>query len=119
MTDLVEGPTRVGFRRLLARGRQALHGAHAPILGYVLSILAVGIALALALPAQYYGFRDLGLPVLTMAVGVVAWYAGTGPLLLAVVLATVGYDYFFTSPFYSFNISSEGLAHLVVFLVWA
>src|SRR5262249_28539248 len=119
MTDLVEGPTRVGFRQLLARGRQALHGARSPVMGYALSILAVAIALAVALPAEYYGFRDLGLPVLTLAVGVTAWYASTGPLALAVVLAAAGYDYFFTAPFYSFNISAEGLAHLMVFLVWA
>src|SRR3954447_11913095 len=119
MTDLAEGLTRVGFRQLLARCSQALHSARSSVLGYVFSIVCFAIALALGLLIQSYGFRDAGLPVLTVAIGLTAWYAGTGALVLAVVLATVSYDFFFVAPIYSFTISPDELAHVFVFVLGA
>jgi len=42
-----------------------------------------------------------------MAVAIVVWHAGTSPGLLAVVLAGIGYDYYFAPPLHSLYIEPE------------
>lgn len=88
MTDLAEGPTRVGVKRALAHWNRELQRIHSPILRYGFSVVCVAIVLGLALALQYYNFREVELPALTLAVALVAWSAGVGPSRLAVVLAT-------------------------------
>jgi signal transduction histidine kinase len=119
MTDLAEGPTNVGVRRILAYWNKQLHRADAPILRYGFSVVCVAIALGLALILQYNRFRGVQLPVLTMAIAVVTWYAGPGPSVLAVVLATLCFNYYFTEPLYSFYISPKDLPYFLVFITWA
>ena len=79
--------------------------------------LPLGFGLALML--QHYQFRDVELPVLTLSVALTTWYAGAGPSVLAILLATACFNYFFTEPFYSFYISSSDLPYFFVFLAWA
>ena len=47
---------------------------HRPLLRYAFSVACVAVALVLAL--EVYGFRDVGLPVIVLAIALVAWYAG-------------------------------------------
>jgi len=107
------------MQRALARSNESLHWIHAPILRYGFSIVCVAIAVGLSLALQYYQFRDVELPVLTLAVALVTWYAGIGPSALAVVLGTMSFAYFFTEPIYSLHVSARDLPFLLVFLVWA
>jgi hypothetical protein len=86
MTDLAEGPTRVGVWRSLAYWNQESQRIHSPILRYGLCILCVAIALGLALIFQYYKIHDAELPVFAAAITIVTWYAGRGPSVLAIVL---------------------------------
>jgi PAS domain S-box-containing protein len=79
----------------------------------------VAIALALALTIQFYGFRDVGLPLFVIAIALVTWHAGGGPSVVAVVLSTLCFDYFFTEPFYSFYVSSKDLPYFITFVMWA
>jgi Domain of unknown function (DUF4118) len=51
-----------------------------------------------ALALQHYQFRDVELPVLTVAIALTTWYAGGGPSVLAVLLSSASFDYFFTEP---------------------
>jgi light-regulated signal transduction histidine kinase (bacteriophytochrome) len=53
-----------------------------------------------------------------LAIAVVTWYAGTGPSLLAMLLSMALFDYFFTPPIYSFEISSNELPNFIIFVVW-
>jgi signal transduction histidine kinase len=92
---------------------------HHPVLGYGLSLVSVGLALGLALLARYYGFRDVELPLFTLAIAIVTWYAGLGPSALTVVLATLLFDYFFVEPLYSLAIAPEEIPYFVIFAVWA
>ena len=92
---------------------------HSPVVRYGFAIACVAIAIGLALGAPLIGFRLVELPLLVLAVVLVPWYAGTGPTVVAVVLATVSYDFLFTEPYYSFTISWQDLASFVVFVVWA
>jgi light-regulated signal transduction histidine kinase (bacteriophytochrome) len=68
---------------------------------------------------QYYQFRDVVLPVLTVAIAFTTWYSGPGPSALAVLLSSVCFDYFFTEPLYSFDISSRDLPYFFIFVAWA
>jgi signal transduction histidine kinase len=118
ITDHAEQPTGVGVRRTLARWNPEAQ-IHSPILRYGFAVVSVAIALGLTLALQYYQFRNMALPVLTLAVALTTWYAGVGPSVLAIVLATVCFDYFFTEPFYTFYISSTDLPYFFVFVAWA
>ncbi|HEY1943725.1 MAG TPA: ATP-binding protein [Roseiarcus sp.] len=90
-----------------------------PILGYALSVVSVAIALGLGLASQYYQLHDVALPLFTVAIACTAWYAGTWPSVLAVLLSSVCFDYFFTEPLHSFDISVEELPYYFIFVAWA
>jgi signal transduction histidine kinase len=119
MTDHAEGPTGVGVRRTLARWDRESQRIRSPVLRYGFSIVSVAIGLGLALTFQYYQFRDVELPVLALSIALTTWYAGTGPAVLAIVLATACFNYFFAEPIYSFAVSSRDLPYFFVFLAWA
>jgi len=79
----------------------------------------VGIALGVAFALQYYQFRDVELPVLVVAIAFTTWYAGNGPSVLAVLLSSACFDYFFVEPLYSLEISSRDLPYFLIFVAWA
>jgi signal transduction histidine kinase len=119
MTELAEGPTHVAVRRSLAYWNQEFQRIHPPILRYGFSVVSVGMALGVAFALQHYQFRDVELPVLTLAIAFTTWYAGTGPCVLAVLLSSAFFDYFFIEPLYSFDISSRDLPYFFIFVAWA
>jgi K+-sensing histidine kinase KdpD len=119
MSDLEERLPRVGVKRTLAGWNQELQRIRSPILSYALSVVCVAIALGLALTLQYYDFRDVELPVLSLAVGITTWYAGIGPSVLAILLSTICFNYFFIEPIHSFAVSIKDLPYFLIFLVWA
>jgi signal transduction histidine kinase len=106
-------------KRTLTGWNQELQRIRSPILSYGLSVVCVAIALGLALILQYYDFRDVELPVLGLAVGISTWYAGIGPSVLAILLSTMCFNYFFTEPLYSFYVSTRDLPYFFIFLAWA
>jgi K+-sensing histidine kinase KdpD len=115
---LAEEPTAVGVRRSLARWNFELHRA-GPAIRYGLSVVCVAVALGAALAFQYWGFHDVELPLLTLSIALTTWYAGAGPSVLAIVLATASFNYFFAEPIYSFAVSSRDLPYFFVFITWA
>src|SRR6202030_385765 len=119
MTKLAEGPPIVGVRRSLAYWNQEFQRIHSPILRYGFSVVSVAIALVVAFALQHYEFRDVELPVLTLAIALTTWYAGAGPSVLAVLLSSACFDYFFTEPLYSFGVSGRDLPYFFIFVVWA
>jgi len=119
MSDLEERPTLVGVKRTLTGWNQELQRIRSPILSYGLSVVCVAIALGLALTLQYYDFRDVELPVLSLAVGITTWYAGIGPSVLAILLSTIFFNYLFTEPLYTFYVSTRDIPYFLSFLVWA
>ena len=90
-----------------------------PVLRYGFAVASFAIALGLALLAQRYGFHNVEVPVFLFAVALTAWYAGSGPAVLAVVLSIVFFDYFFTEPRYTFYVTSSDLPYLIVFASFA
>jgi signal transduction histidine kinase len=119
MTRLAEAPTQVGVRRSLAYWNQEFQRIHSPILRYGFSVVSVAIALGVALALRSYQFREVELPVLTVAIALSTWYAGSGPSVVAVLLSTACFAYFFTEPIYSFEISPSDLPYFLIFVGWA
>ncbi len=119
MTDLAEAPTRVGVRRALARWRRDLQTIHSPILRYSLSVVCLGIGIGLAHTFHELGLHGAELPILVLSIALIAWYAGPGPTVLAVVLATLCFDYLWAEPAYSFRPTREGFNDLLVFVTSA
>jgi signal transduction histidine kinase len=103
----------------MAPWNQQLHRASSRVLRFGFSVVCVAIAFGLAFAFQQYGFRDVEAPLFSLAIVLTTWYAGTGPSVLAVVLSTVCFNYFFTQPLYTFNISSTDLPFFFLFIVWA
>ena len=118
MTELAEAPMHVGGWRALARRNLELHQVRSPILRYGLSVVCVAIALGLSLTLQYLQFRDVEAPLFALSIAIATWYAGNGPSVLAILLSTACFDYFFTEPFYSFEISTKDLPYFFIFVIW-
>jgi signal transduction histidine kinase len=119
MTELAEGSTHVGVRRSLAYWNQEFQRIDSPVLRYGFSVVSVAMALGVAFALQHYQFRDAELPILTVAIAFTTWYAGVGPSVLAVLLSSACFDYFFTEPLYSLDISTRDLPYYIIFVVWA
>jgi signal transduction histidine kinase len=119
MTELADGSPQVGRMRGLAYWNQEFQRIHSPIPRYGFSVVSVAVALGVALALQHYQFRDVDLPVLTVAIAFTTWYAGAGPSVLAVLLSSICFDYFFTEPLYSLDISSRDLPYFFIFVAWA
>jgi K+-sensing histidine kinase KdpD len=83
------------------------------VLRYGLSIILVAISLSVSLLFQGYTFRT---PLFFPAVILSTWFGGTGPGLLAVVLATLSINYFILEPRFAFSFSFHDIVHLAVFL---
>jgi K+-sensing histidine kinase KdpD len=103
MADLAQPSINAGARRFLARWDRRFHNLQSRVVRYGLAIVSVTVALGLSLALQYYQFRGVEVPVLTLAIAVTTWYAGNGPAVAAIILSSLCFDYFFTEPYYSFR----------------
>jgi K+-sensing histidine kinase KdpD len=98
---------------------QEFQRIHSPVLRYAFSVVSVALALGVALVLQHYEFRDVEVPVLAVAIAFTSWYAGVVPSVLAVLLSTACFDYFFLDPIYSFYVTSKDLPYFFTFVTWA
>jgi K+-sensing histidine kinase KdpD len=118
MTELAEGPAGAGVRRSLAYWNQEFQRIHPPILRYGFAVVSVAIALGMGIALHYYQFHDVEMPVFTVAIALTTWYAGSGPSVVAVFFSSACFDYFFTEPLYSFEITSGELHYYFIFVAW-
>src|SRR5580658_1230477 len=105
--------------RILATPNLQLQFARSPVLRYGLAVTSFAIVLGLALLAQRYGFHNVEVPLFLFAIAVTVWYAGAGPAILAVVLSSLAFDYFFTEPRYSFYVTTSEIPYYVVYILFA
>jgi len=89
------------------------------IIRYGSSVAGVAVALGLSLLFRSWGFRNTEVPLLALAIALVTWYAGGGPSVLAVILSAISFDYFFTEPFYTLDISVGDIPYFLIFVAWA
>src|SRR6516164_815717 len=90
-----------------------------PILRYGFAVVFVTVATAVALAIQEYQCRDVELPLMVLVIGLVTWYAGTGPAVVAVLLSTAVFSYLFVEPIYSFYVSARDLPYFLLFVLAA
>jgi signal transduction histidine kinase len=119
MTELADRSAFARARRTEGYWNREFQRIHSPILRYGFSVVSVAIALGVSFVLQFYHCRDAALPVLTVAIALTTWYAGTGPCVAAVLLSSASFDYFFTEPLYSFAISDGELPYYFIFVAWA
>ena len=90
-----------------------------PILRYGFAVVSVAVAIAIALAIRELQFRDVELPLLVLVIGVVTWYAGTGPAVVAVILSTAMFNYLFVEPLYTFYVSPREIPYFLLFVLSA
>ncbi|MBV8275142.1 MAG: DUF4118 domain-containing protein, partial [Verrucomicrobia bacterium] len=86
---------------------------------YGLAVISVCLALGAALVLAHFHFRDVEVPLLLFAVAVAAWYCGVGPAVVALLLAYLSFDYFFTAPYYTLYISVADIPYFIAFAAFA
>lgn len=86
---------------------------------YVLSALAVGLAVAATLLFDIVAPQAPTMFLLFGAIVAVAWFLGTGPGWLSVALATVSADYFFIPPIHVLELGSKDIPWLIAFVASA
>src|SRR5262249_35593143 len=110
---------KAGFRER-ARGKHGTRSASmSRVRPYALAVALTALGFALAFAAGSLGAQKVEFPMCLMAVGAAVWYAGTGPGAVAGVLATLGFDFFFTEPLYSLAIRGEDQIYFAVFVIFA
>jgi K+-sensing histidine kinase KdpD len=97
----------------MPKARRNLHTVVTGFLRYGFSAVAVTTSLALTLLFREYTFRT---PLFFPAIILSTWFGGTGPGLLAVVLATLSINFFILEPRFAFAFTFRDLVHLGVFL---
>ena len=86
---------------------------------YVLSTASVGLALFGSLFLQREGFRALDFPLFLFAIASTVWYPGVGPTIVALVLSSLAFDYYFVEPRHSFAVAPSDIPYFVTFLLFA
>jgi len=86
---------------------------------YGLAVIFVALAVMPALVLQHFKFRDVELPFLLFAIALTAWHAGVGPSVLAIVLSSLCFDYFFAPPLYAFSLSLADIPAILVLISFA
>jgi signal transduction histidine kinase len=85
---------------------------------YSFAVLSVAAALGTALLLDRFGFRDATVPLFICASAIISWYGGPGPAVLAVVLCSLAFDYFFVPPLYTLYIAPSELPYFVIFALF-
>lgn len=84
-------------------------------LGYGFAVACVAIALGLALLLNVARYVGVAAGLFDIAIIVTAWYAGAGPSTVAVILSAIFFNYFFTEPLYTLEVTREDLPYFLFF----
>jgi PAS domain S-box-containing protein len=85
---------------------------------YGYAVLAVAAAMLVTLAARHFGLTNRSAAFLA-AILLTGWYAGNGPMLVAMALSTFVFDFFFLPPLYTFGLSWGADPYLIWFLLFA
>ncbi len=86
---------------------------------YSVALVSVVLASLPALALQHYKFRDVELPLFLFAIALTAWHAGAGPAVLAIVLSSLCFDYFFAPPLYAFALTAADIPAVTILVAFA
>jgi C4-dicarboxylate-specific signal transduction histidine kinase len=77
-------------------------------------LAVITVAAALIITSSFEQYTEVA-PLFYAAIVVTAWFGGMGPGLLAVAIATVAIDYYFTPPLYTLGLGTKHISSLIVF----
>ena len=86
---------------------------------YGLAILSVGVALGASLLLEHFHFRVPSALLLLFAVAISSWYGGPGPAVLAVILSTISFYWYFVEPVRTIYIYRSQIPYFVIFTAFA
>ncbi len=86
---------------------------------YGLAVLSVSMALSLALLLQRLHFRDAEVPLFLFAIAITAWYGGSRPAVLALLLSCTSFDFYFAEPLHSLRVSRFAFPYFIAFASFA
>src|SRR5271165_3757267 len=86
---------------------------------YGLAILSVGVALGASLLLDHFHFRVPSALLLLFAVAISSWYAGAGPAVLAAILSTISFYWYFVEPVHTIYIYRSEVPYFVIFTAFA
>jgi PAS domain S-box-containing protein len=107
----------IGPKQAIAGGKHLLRPLPA-IQRYGLAVLSVSVALGIALLMEGFHVREVGIPLFLFAIAVSAWYGG-GAAMLALLLSSISFDYFFTEPLHTLTITGSDLPYFIFFTSFA
>jgi len=87
----------------MAQSKLQLRIAQSSVLRYGLAVASVTIAIPIGLFLEHHEFHRGAIPLFLLAVALSAWYGGAGPAMLATVLSTLSFDYYFAPPVHNLN----------------
>ena len=85
---------------------------------YGLAVLSVGVALESALFLARHNFQGVEFPLFLFAMALIAWHEGTGPAILALLLSSVAFNYYFTEPLHSLYVTRSEVPYYVMFILF-
>jgi len=103
----------------MAQGNSRSHKLLPIIQRYGFAVISVILAVLPGLLLQHYKLRDVELPLLLFAIALTVWHAGVGPAVLAVVLSSLCFDYFFAPPLYALSITPADIPAILVLISFA
>jgi PAS domain S-box-containing protein len=106
-------------RQAMVKWKSQLPKPLSAIQRYGLAVLSVSMALGVALLANRYNFHGVEFPLFLFAIALTVWYAGPGPGILAVVLSSLSFNYFFTEPLYTFYVERSEIPQYIIFVLFA
>src|SRR5271166_5917426 len=86
---------------------------------YGLAVVSIGVALGISLLLQHFGFRVPSALLLLFAVAISSWYAGAGPAVLAAILSTISFYWYFVEPVRTIYIYRSQIPYFVIFAAFA
>src|SRR5579859_386618 len=87
--------------------------------GYGLAVVACLVAVALALPLTLADIHSPEFPIVLMAIAITVWYTSRGPSIFGLLVNCLSFNYFFTSPRYTFYISPGEIPDYITFVLFA
>ena len=103
----------------MAEQKPAVLKAAPVILRYGLAMGSVALGTLFASLLERNEFRGVEYPLFLFAIAVTVWYAGVGPAILAVVLSSLSFNYFFTEPRFSLYVTRADVPYYVIFILFA
>ena len=85
---------------------------------YGLAVSSVAIALVFSLFLSSHNIQGVEFPIFLISVTLTVWYAGVGPAIVTLVLASLAFNYYFTEPRHTFYVDTSDIPYYSVFIVF-